>query len=309
MSPPTAPATSQKPDPDGHGPISHIAAAIDPYPEGRDAAVLGAMLAQATGAEMMLLAVEPDLPLLIPGLDRKRMREETKAMLAQTRSALAPDARLIIETDLSVPRGIHRAVRDQHRDLVVVGSSRRGPEGEVSIGRRTRQLLDELTCALAIAPRGLSAQPTSSLGRIGVGYDAGPEAHAALVLAAGIAARCGAELTIRGVVDDRIPALGWPNVWLGAIMESWLEVITEEAAQLLGGIETAAAALGVEAHMDVQRGRPSKSLLELSADVDLLVVGSRRWGSVARLLLGGTGEALVRGARCSMLIVPRPPKS
>jgi nucleotide-binding universal stress UspA family protein len=27
---------------------------------------------------------------------------------------------------------------------------------------------------------------------------------------------------------------------------------------------------------------------------------------MARLLLGGTGEALVHGAQCSLLIVPRP---
>jgi hypothetical protein len=38
------------------------------------------------------------------------------------------------------------------------------------------------------------------------------------------------------------------------------------------------------------------SLRELSGDVDLLVIGSRRWGPMARLLLGGTGEALVHGA-------------
>jgi nucleotide-binding universal stress UspA family protein len=39
---------------------------------------------------------------------------------------------------------------------------------------------------------------------------------------------------------------------------------------------------------------------------DLLVIGSRRWGALAGLLLGGTGEALAHGAYCSLLFVPRP---
>jgi hypothetical protein len=33
----------------------------------------------------------------------------------------------------------------------------------------------------------------------------------------------------------------------------------------------------------------------------------RRWGPLARLVLGGTGERLAHGAQCSLLIVPRPP--
>jgi nucleotide-binding universal stress UspA family protein len=56
----------------------------------------------------------------------------------------------------------------------------------------------------------------------------------------------------------------------------------------------------------VDRDVPAASLLDLSAATDLLVIGSRRWGPLARLLLGGTGEALVHGAQCSVLIVPRP---
>jgi nucleotide-binding universal stress UspA family protein len=54
------------------------------------------------------------------------------------------------------------------------------------------------------------------------------------------------------------------------------------------------------------RGRPADRLLELCADVDLLVIGSRRWGAVARLMLGSTGEALMHDASCPVLVVPRP---
>jgi nucleotide-binding universal stress UspA family protein len=34
---------------------------------------------------------------------------------------------------------------------------------------------------------------------------------------------------------------------------------------------------------------------------------SRRWGPVSRLLLGSTGEPLMRDAGCAVLAVPGPP--
>jgi nucleotide-binding universal stress UspA family protein len=212
-----------------------------------------------------------------------------------------------IVSDLSVARGLERLVRAQHRDLLVVGSSRRGHTGVVSIGGRTRQLIDHLGCALAIAPRGLSRHQPLQLRRIGVGYDGGPEAQAALAAATQIAAGAGCELTVHGVVDDRVPALGWPNVWMGDILESWKEMMDEEERNLRSDIEEHVEAGGVPSKVDLQRGRPASSLQALSEEVDLLVIGSRRWGALTRLVLGGTGERLAHGAECSLLVVPRPP--
>ena len=54
-------------------------------------------------------------------------------------------------------------------------------------------------------------------------------------------------------------------------------------------------------------GSPPEELIALSDEVDLLVIGSRRWGSAARVLLGGTGEAVMHKARCLVMLVPRPP--
>lgn len=286
--------------------LAHLAAAVDPYPEGRDAAVLAGAIAEAAGAELMLLTVEPDLPLILPGLDRDRVRRETEAMLRQTRDALAPEARVRITSDLSVPRALERLVRLNHRDLLVVGSSRRGEPGEVRIAGRTRQLIADLGCALAVAPRGLSDRGDFAFRRIGVGYDGGPEAQVALAAAAKIAAGCGAELIVRGVTDDRIPSLGWPSVWMGEIIESWKEMMDAEEATLHRELEEALAEFGITGTIELERGRPATALQALSGEVDLLVIGSRRWGPLARLVLGGTGERLVHGARCSLLVVPRP---
>ena len=39
--------------------------------------------------------------------------------------------------------------------------------------------------------------------------------------------------------------------------------------------------------------------------VDLLVVGSRGYGPLRRLVLGSTSDYLERHARCSLLVLPR----
>jgi nucleotide-binding universal stress UspA family protein len=286
--------------------IERIAAAVDFHPEGEDAAVLGAVIAHATGGDLLLAAIEPDRPFVIPGVDRRSMRRQTASMLGRARDSLTPGARIIVDRDLSIARGISRVIDKQHRQLLVCGSSRCGPAGEVSIGRTTRQLLDRVPCSLAIAPRGLSADRELQFARIGVGFDGGDESRAALAVAATIARGAGAELLVRGVVDDQLPSLGWPGWWRGPIREAWREVMGEEVASMRTLIDDAISQLGVPVTAEVKRDVPAASLSELSGDVDLLVIGSRRWGPLARLLLRGTGEALVHGSRCALLVVPRP---
>ena len=285
--------------------IAHVAAAVDSLPEGNDAAVLANAITQAVGGDLVLVAIEPELPLVLPGVDWRRMRRETEAMLARTRDSFAPGARSVIDSDASGARGIKRVLGRQRRQLVVCGSSPHGADGRVSIGRTSRQLLGQVSCALAIAPRGLSARQRLSFTRIGVGFDGGPEARAALSIAAAIAAGCGAELIIRGVIDDRIPKLTWPNLWIKPFMESWNAVMDADVAALRRAAESAAAELTVPVRVEIERAVPAASLRELSLATDLLVIGSRRWGAVARVLLGGTGEALAHGAHCSLLVVPR----
>ena len=58
--------------------------------------------------------------------------------------------------------------------------------------------------------------------------------------------------------------------------------------------------------MSATVGDPGYEMRAFSEAVDLLVVGSRRWGPVARIVTGGVGETLVTDASCSVLIVPRP---
>jgi len=284
--------------------ITRIAAGIDGFSEGRDAAALGYSLAQATGAELMLVAVHSMAMLPTPpALSYMSLRKEAELELRDVRDSVAPGARTLTATDHSVPRALHRIVQGHHRDLLVVGSSRRGPEGRVRIGKRTRQLLCHFECALAVAPRGLHTNAHRGLRRIGVGYDGSAESESALALAASIGA--GAELHVQAVVDDRLPFFA-RSALRGLVELEWNDVISKEMDEIRAQAVAAGERIGAQLEVGVARGRPADVLLELSEDVDLLVIGSRDWGPAARLLLGSTGEALMHDAACAVLAVPRP---
>jgi nucleotide-binding universal stress UspA family protein len=287
--------------------VTRIAVGVDGFPEGRDATALGEAIRRAVGAELMLVAVQPE-PLLVmpPALDWKSLHEQAQATVAQARDTIAPGARVAVETDLSVPRALQRVVEREHRDLLVVGSSRHGPEGRVRIGKRTRQLLGHFDCALAVAPRGMHERAGLPIASIGVGYDGESESQAAIALAGAIAQAGGAELHVCCVVDDRPPTVGWGQVWLGNVIEDWREAVQEHLTALCEQAGQSAGQTGAAVEIEGVKGRPAAALLALSERVDLLVIGSRRWGPASRVLLGSTGEALMHDAACPVLAVPRP---
>jgi nucleotide-binding universal stress UspA family protein len=287
--------------------IARIAAGVNGQPAGLDAVVLGETIAAATGAELMLVAVHSDPLVVLPsGMNWKALEKQAEQTVRDARDKLAPGARVDVETDVSVARALGRVVQREHRDLLVLGSSRRADQGTVRIGKRARQLLHEVECALAIAPSGMSRDGERRIERIGVGYDGGPESQAALAHAGSIAAAAGAKLHVRGVVDDRLPALGWSAIGGDPVIPQWDELVESEEQTLLAELTDAARASGASVETEVRRGRPADALLELSDEVDLLVIGSRRWGPVARLILGSTGEALLFHARCPVMVFPRP---
>lgn len=231
---------------------------------------------------------------------------QTKAMLARVRDELVPEARIAADRDVSVARGIERLVASHHRQLVVLGSSRRGADGKVSIAHTTRQLMHDLRCPIAIAPRGLSLRADVALRRIAVGFDGGSHARAAFDLALQLARHANAELVVHGVIDDRIPTPSWAETWLQPFRDEWEKAVDDQIQNLKQQAAKAAEGAGLEVRIEVVRGIPAKSLTELSAHVDLLVIGSRHWGVTARLLLGGSGEALARSSRAPLMLVPAP---
>ncbi len=286
-------------------PPVRLGVGVDGHVSGRDAVVLASQLARASGGEMVLIAIYEE-PLLEPVVPSKAgwtsARKQARAMLAATRDSLAPKARVVVDSNAVVWRGLCRVSEREHRDLLVVGSGRRAGDGHVRLGERAQDLLHHLECPLAIAPRGVSNRGQPRLERIGVGFDDGPQARAALEWAGSLALAAGAQLEVRGVIDDRVPGVlvRGPGGLKGDA------VVAERTESLLQRIVAASRATGAVVRVDVTPGDPTEALFELAAGVELLVIGSGRSGPAGRVSLGKTGSALLDGAPCPVLIVPRP---
>ena len=137
--------------------VGRIAVGVDDYPEGRDAVVLGAAIADVTEARLLLVTVHSAPVLPHPQWNWRNLRKHAEGHLRELRNEYAPEARITTRTGSSVPRALQRVVEREDYDLLVMGSSRDASDGHVRIGKRTRQLLCHFGCALAIAPRGMHA--------------------------------------------------------------------------------------------------------------------------------------------------------
>jgi nucleotide-binding universal stress UspA family protein len=291
--------TLTEPHKGGRMPIHRIAVGVDGSSEGRDAAALGALLAGAVGARLTLVAIHPTAG---PNVN---LGAEAERMLERVRAAVAPQADIAAEADASVARGLHRVIEIDRHQLLVLGSSPTASDGHTRIGKRTRQLLGDFRWPIAIAPRGMHARTNSALLRIGVGYDGKTESAAALDLAAVIARAAKAQLQLLAVVDDRVPVM-LRSALTALVKTEWNDAVWEQERRLGTLARAASEAAGVSSTCGVLRGRPADALLALSHHVDMLLIGSRRWGPAARALLGSTGEPILHDAGCPVLVVPRP---
>ena len=72
-------------------------------------------------------------------------------------------------------------------------------------------------------------------------------------------------------------------------------------------LSEAVAALGDGSEVSgrVLEGDAASELAEASAELDLLVLGSRGYGPSAAVLLGSVSRALVRSAACPVVVLPR----
>lgn len=280
-----------------------IMAGVDEGPRARDAAALAEALAEATGADLLLVAAYPDplLPFPLTVSRQGHRAEESRAVLHRVRPRYAPLAHTQTVADISPVRGLRRAVRDERPDLLVIGSSAKAPYGETCLGHTGRALLREQTCAIAVAAACVADEGVV-LREIVVGVDGCPQSVAALAVARELAAGSGARLRVVGVVDDGLP----PELWainVIADISDWNRIVAARRTTLVDRLTTI---LGPAAAQDAElrTGSPAHELAGAAAGADLLVVGAHHHTAFDRFTLGSVSDALCSGAECSVLLVP-----
>ena len=267
--------------------------------------MLANALAAGADPDVVLVGAYTDPLLPFPPVLRHDLHrgEEVEHVLLETRRELAPRARTHATPDVSPGRALCHAVEHERPDLLVLGSSHKATAGCAGAGRTGRQVLHGAACAIALAARGLHEQPFA-LRHVVVGVNRSDEAGAALAAARKLARRTGARLTAVAVVDDRLPATVAP-AGMAIELAQWDELVSANRArteELIASVTGQSD--GTEGEIRV--GDPADELASAAEDADLLVIGSRHWGPLSRLVIGSTGEELVRHAPCSLLVVPRP---
>lgn len=202
--------------------------------------------------------------------------------------------------DVSPARALHEEAKDEAADLIVIGSCHRGVLGRVLVGDVSRAVLHGAMCPVVVAPRGYREHP-KPVKVLGVGTNQGGPARAAVDFAASMASDAGAELRLLTAI--RLPVAFTPGY---AYSYDWPQLAEEDhkAAELM--LSEMVAALDVPATSVVVDGIPAEELEKLSRDVDLLVLGSRGWGAVRRVVLGSTADRVVHNASCPVIVVPTP---
>ena len=275
--------------------FQNVLVGVDGSSNGRDAVVLATRLL-GEGGRMTLAHVRPGelhpLHAVTPGLLAEE-RAASQKLLEDDRASGEVEAELVSIVAASPGGGLHRQAEEQGADLIVVGTCRRGALGRVMLGDDTRAALNGAPCAVAIAARGYAEHPTP-LANVGVGYNDTPESRGALVAARAVAAPTRATVHLLEVLS--IPTYSYTGLMPPTIGES-IDVMLKQARERIAQVPD------VDAR--VAYGLTGEELAAFSGELDILVVGSRGYGPLRRLVLGSTSDYLERHARSSLLVLPR----
>lgn len=254
--------------------FQNVIVGVDGGDGGRDAIALGALLTASDGRLTPAFVDNGD-----PRVWRGPGSPTDTPGLAQVHSP-------------SIGEGLHELAEREGADLLVVGASRRGRVGRAFLGDDARETLTGAPCAVAIGPVGYGER-RHSIVRLGVGYDGSPESEHALGVARDLASGLGATLVAFEAVA--IPAV---VMMAGAApLGISTEELVDEARERL--IE-----LGdVEAHASY--GPAGTELARFSGSVDLLIVGSRGYGPLGRVVHGSAATELTRSSQCPLLVLTR----
>lgn len=218
-------------------------------------------------------------------------REELEALLDKAARPELSAERVRAEV---VATGVATVLVDASSDavLLVLGSTVRHESVAALVGSVARHCTEHATCPVVLVR---PDAPLAGDGRVIVGMDTSLGGAEALKWAVAEGARTGAAVTAVYAYDER----------RGADAEQAAEDELEMSVRSVVGHRD------LPVHLDAKTvaGDPGEALAGHAEGADLLVVGHRRRGAVARALLGSVSRHCARAASCPVVVVPTPAAS
>jgi nucleotide-binding universal stress UspA family protein len=193
--------------------------------------------------------------------------------------------------------------------LLVVGSHGQGDLASVLIGSVAFGATVHARCPVAVVRGAAPRRP--GIGRpVMVGVDGSRSSLAALLEAAGVAERSGAELVVVCVWRAAAPArwgAGWdaasPAERASHERRLAADAVVHDAVERVHHVRPA-----LPASTRVLEGAPARVLAEISGAAGVLVLGSRGRGGFTGLLLGSVTRRLLHDSTCPVIVVRRVPE-
>jgi nucleotide-binding universal stress UspA family protein len=283
-----------------------IIVAVDPRHEDVAPAALGTLFARLLRAPLVLAAAYPvDLPVdsMFPEYARS-IEHETEWALERVADRLHESGVAIRTMALPVsgsPARVLQALAEREEaQLLVIGSSERGTIGRAMPSAVTDRLLHGAPCPVAVAPAGY-AEP-EGLRMVGAAFTDTPDGHAALEFAATIATAAAARVRVLSVAEPAEPVFAGT---LDALALDYVRSARDKGTRLAVASGIEALPQNLRAGGESLSGNAPDALAAASQELDLLVCGSRGYGPVRTVLVGGTSHELVRQATCPVVVVPR----
>jgi nucleotide-binding universal stress UspA family protein len=288
-----------------------IIATVDPLREDVAPAALGLLLARLTAAPLVLAAayridlyVDSSHPEYASASRRDAERATSRVADLAARAPGGPAAvTTTVTPDVgSATRALHDLAEREEASLVVIGSAGRKGAGRVLPGAVTDRLLHGAPCPVAVAPVGYSFEDATAVPRvIGVAFTDTVDGRSALSSACVLAVHAHGFVRLLTVAEPLHPVMTATLDAL-ALEEARSARDAEAEATLRQGLNCVSP--DRSAGGEILSGDPSDALAAASADLGLLVCGSRGYGRMRTLVVGGTSHAVVRKAVCPVLVVP-----
>jgi len=279
--------------------MSEIIVGVEDSEEGREALRFARLFIGLEGASLHVVSVHSDT-YFYEGVEAMEASRASyfDQMLEVAESELGGEFQFHRMMEISVPAGLTKVAERVEAEAMIIGSSHRGPIGRVLMGDQGSRLASGSPCAVIVIPRGWGRQDQSGISKVGIAYNGSGESEAALEFGHDLAGKLGASIELIGVV----PAIINPGR-IAHTDRGYQELLIDEMEKTVGA---AVERFGKdEASTRVMTGNAADELAGASEDVDLLVVGSRSYGPLRRVLLGGTSFRVTRSAACPVVVVPR----
>ena len=268
-----------------------------PWPRGAGAS---AVIARRGFAEARVPAAWP--PRVRAALDRALARVRDGARRGLRRRWLDAEALVV---DRPAAAGILAEADRARADVIVVGSRGHNAIGRLVLGSVSRDVVRQARVPVLVA----KGRPRP-VRRLVVALDGSPNARRAARLVARLPAPRGGRVTVVRVVDPvRVPSMGLvPSSVRRAVRAQAAALAARSVQRARREVDAVAARLargGWAARAIVLAGIPLPALLGVVASdrADVLVLGARGVGGIARLLLGSVAGGALTRAPVPVLVV------